>query len=56
MKGGRDGEAKLDNQHSLKNLRPHDSRTDNADGEREMDMRNIIIKIMSCITIVAITI
>lgn len=54
----REGEIKLDKPHSLKSLRPHEPCTDNADGERGMDMRTIIIKIMSFISnsIVAITI
>ena len=51
MNGMREGEIQLDNQHSLNNLRPHESCTDNTDGERGMDMRNTIIKIMSFISI-----
>lgn len=40
MTGVRKVGVKLDNQQSMKNLRPHESCNDNAAGERRMGMRN----------------
>lgn len=40
MTGVRKVGVKLDNQQSMKNLRPHESCNDNAAGERGMGMRN----------------